>query len=220
MGILCVKERFMHNYVLSCGSTADLTQQHFEDRDISYICYPFELDGKPYAVLDALELAASGWTAGKIKLALEKTAPDTIIYIGVDTLEFLKKGGRITPAVAKMGTLLHIKPLLQIRGELLESCAKVRGTRGCKHRLIEELRVWVEKYEQSGDPFVIGAAGTFIRKDEEDEWMSMARSAFSGRDIRYDPLALSIGSHVGPGAFGMAVSKRVPAWEKANHISR
>lgn len=163
-----------------------------------------------YAVLDALELAASGWTAGKIKAALEKAAPDTIIYIGVDTLEFLKKGGRITPAVAKMGTLLHIKPLLQIRGELLEACAKVRGTKGCKRRVIEELRVWVEEYRKSGDPFVIGAAGTFTSKDEEDEWIDMARSAFPGRDIRYDPLAFSIGCHVGPGAFGMAVSKRIP----------
>ncbi len=171
-----------------------------------------------YAVLDALELAESGWTAGKIKAALEKTAPDTIIYIGVDTLEFLKKGGRITPAVAKMGTLLHIKPLLQIRGELLEACAKVRGTKGCKRRVIEELKVWVEEYEKSGEPFVIGAAGTFISKDEEEEWINMAHGAFPGRDIRYDPLAFSIGSHVGPGAFGMAVSKRVPAWEKAVRI--
>jgi len=165
-----------------------------------------------YAVLDALELAANGWTAEKIKLALEKRASDTIIYIGVDTLEFLKKGGRITPTVAKMGTLLHIKPLLQIRGELLEACAKVRGTKGCKRRVIEELKVWVEKYEKSGEPFVIGAAGSFISKDEEEEWIDMARSAFPGRDIRYDPLAFSIGSHVGPGAFGMAVSKRVKMW--------
>ena len=165
-----------------------------------------------YAVLDALELAANGWTAEKIKLALEKRASDTIIYIGVDTLEFLKKGGRITPTVAKMGTLLHIKPLLQIRGELLEACAKVRGTKGCKRRVIEELKVWVEKYEKSGEPFVIGAAGSFISKDEEEEWINMARSAFPGRDIRYDPLAFSIGSHVGPGAFGMAVSKRVKMW--------
>lgn len=172
-----------------------------------------------YAVLDALELAASGWTAETIKLALEKTASDTIIYIGVDTLEFLKKGGRITPAVAKMGALLHIKPLLQIRGELLEACAKVRGTKGCKRRVIEELKVWVDEYQKNGESFVIGAAGTFISKDEEEEWVNMAHSAFPGRDIRYDPLAFSIGSHVGPGAFGMAVSKRVSAWEKTNPIN-
>lgn len=62
------------------------------------------------------------------------------------------------------------------------------------------------------------AAGSFTSRDEEGEWISMARSAFPGRDIRYDPLAFSIGSHVGPGAFGMAVSKRVPAWEKTAHI--
>ncbi|MDY3282507.1 MAG: DegV family protein [Dysosmobacter sp.] len=168
-----------------------------------------------YAVLDALKLAAGGRGGGEIKAALEKTAPDTVIYIGVDTLEFLKKGGRITPAVAKMGSLLRVKPLLQIRGALLESHAQVHGTKGCKRRVMEELRTWVEKYEASGDPFSIGAADTFLSSGEEEEWISMARAAFPGRDIRYDPLACSIGCHVGPGAFGMAVSKRVPAGEKA-----
>ena len=114
-----------------------------------------------------------------------------------------------------MGTLLRVKPLLQIRGGLLEARAQVHGTKGCKRRVIEELRAWVEQYETSGDPFVIGAAGTFLSREEKDEWIAMARAAFPGRDIRYDSLACSIGCHVGPGAFGMAVSKRVPAREKA-----
>ena len=92
----------------------------------------------------------------------------------------------------------------------MEACAKVRGTKGCKRRVIEELKVWVEKYRKSGDPFVIGADGSVLSRAEEEEWIDMARGAFPGRDIRYDPLAFSIGCHVGPGAFGMAVSKRVP----------
>lgn len=164
-----------------------------------------------YAVLDALEMARAGWEAEQIKAALERAAGDTIIYIGVDTLEYLKRGGRITPAAAKMGGILQIKPLLQIRGERLDAFARVRGTMNCKKRLIEEMQVWVEAYRHSGDPFAVAAAGTFLSKAEEREWVCMAQEVFPGRTIRYDPLAFSIGCHVGPGAFGMAVSKRLPA---------
>lgn len=164
-----------------------------------------------YAVLDALEMARAGWEAEKIKAALEQAAGDIIIYIGVDTLEYLKRGGRITPGAAKLGGVLQIKPLLQIRGERLDAFAKVRGTLNCKKRLIQEIRVCVEEYRHSGGPFAVAAAGTFLSKAEEREWICMAQEAFPGRTIRYDPLAFSIGCHVGPGAFGMAVSKRLPA---------
>lgn len=161
-----------------------------------------------YAVLDALEMAAEGWDAEKIKLTVEGTAKDTVIYVGVDTLEFLKKGGRITPAAAKMGAILHIKPILEIRGERLDAYAKVRGIKACKHRVIETVKERANEYRESNDPFVIAAAGSFIDKAEEAEWISMAQEAFPGETIHYDPLAFSIGCHVGPGAFGMAVSKR------------
>lgn len=164
-----------------------------------------------YAVLDALEMARAGWAAERIKAALEQAAQDTIIYIGVDTLKYLKKGGRITPAAEKMGSILQIKPLLQIRGERLDAFAKVRGTLNCKKRLIEEMQICVEAYRHSGDPFSIAAAGSFVDKAEERDWICMAQEVVPGRLIRYDPLAFSIGCHVGPGAFGMAVSKRVPA---------
>ena len=164
-----------------------------------------------YAVLDALEMARSGWSARAIRTALEAAAQDIIIYIGVDTLKYLKKGGRITPAAERMGSILQIKPLLQIRGERLDAFAKVRGTLNCKRRLIQEMQICVEAYRRRGDPFAVAAAGTFLSKAEEREWICMAQEVFPGRTIRYDPLAFSIGCHVGPGAFGMAVSKRLPA---------
>lgn len=164
-----------------------------------------------YAVLDALEMARAGWEAEEIKTALEQASTDTIIYIGVDTLEYLKRGGRITSAAAKMGDVLQIKPLLQIRGEWLDAFAKVRGTMNCKKRLVEEMKICVERYRRSGDPFAVAAAGTFLDKADEREWVCMAQEAFPGRIIRYDPLSFSIGCHTGPGAFGMAVFKRLPA---------
>lgn len=164
-----------------------------------------------YAVMDALEMAAAGWDAEKIKLALESTAQDTIIYIGVETLEFLKKGGRITPAAARMGTVLQIKPILQIRGERLDAYAKVRGTKHSKRRVIEAVKERADEYGRSGEPFVIAAAGSFLEKAEEAEWITMAQEAFPGETIHYDPLAFSIGCHTGPGAFGVAISKKAPA---------
>lgn len=162
-----------------------------------------------YAVTDALELARSGWEAEEIKRALEGAARDTVIYIGVDTLEYLKRGGRITPAAAAMGGILQIKPLLQIRGERLDAFAKVRGTMNCKKRLVEEMKICVDACRHSGKPFSVAASGTFLTKAEEQEWICMAQKAFPDYTIRYDPLALSIGCHVGPGAFAMGVCGRL-----------
>lgn len=164
-----------------------------------------------YAVTDALEMARAGWEAAEIKAALESAAQDTIIYIGVDTLEYLKRGGRITPAAAAMGGILQIKPLLQIRGERLDAFAKVRGTVNCKKRLVEEMKICVDACRRGGKPFDVAASGTFLTKAEEQEWICMAQEAFPGYTIRYDPLALSIGCHVGPGAFAMGVCGRLSA---------
>ena len=88
------------------------------------------------SVMDALRLARAGRTAEEIKRELERTGLDCIIYIGVDTLEYLKRGGRITPAAAAMGSLLQLKPLLKIEGERLDAFAKVRGRKACQERLV------------------------------------------------------------------------------------
>ena len=91
------------------------------------------------AVRDALGLIRAGYTAAQARERLEEAGGDTLIYIGVDTLEYLKKGGRITPAAAAMGAVLGIKPLLAIRGEKLDAFAKVRGTKQCRARLMEAM---------------------------------------------------------------------------------
>jgi len=162
-----------------------------------------------HAVADALAMARQGRDAAGIKAELEALAQDTIILIGVDTLEYLKRGGRITPAAAKMAAVLQLKPILQIRGERLDAFAKVRGTQNCKNRLVRELQAIAAPYQTGGKPYSIAAAGTFTDSAQEREWLDMARAAFPGEDIRYDPLAFSIGCHTGPGAFGMAVCRRV-----------
>lgn len=161
------------------------------------------------AVRDALALAEAGLSAQEIKARLEAVGMDSLIYIGVDTLEYLRRGGRITPAVAAMGTVLGIKPLLAIRGERLDTFAKVRGTKHCKALLIESMQKSVESCRKQGIPIRIDAAGSFDRREEEAEWRELAAGAFPGEAIHYDPLSLSISSHTGPGAFAMGLSRRI-----------
>ena len=93
------------------------------------------------SILDALKLAKEGKNAFEIKKALEAAAYDASIYIAVDTLEFLKKGGRITPAAAAAGSVLNIKPILTIQGDRLDAFTKVRGTKRCRAKLIEALKI-------------------------------------------------------------------------------
>ena len=161
------------------------------------------------SVIDALALARTGCTAAQIKAKLEQSAYDSLIYVGVETLEFLKIGGRITAAGAAMGTVLNIKPLLTIQGERLDAYAKVRGTKNCKKREIEAMQRCAEEFHQKGHTIRVGAAGSFLHEEEEREWLEMVKKAFQGEEVYYDRLTFSIGCHVGPGAFGMGVSAKI-----------
>lgn len=161
------------------------------------------------SVLDALVLKEKGCSAKEIKEALEQTAYESIIYVGVETLEYLKKGGRVTPAAAAMGTLLSIKPLLVIAGERLDAYAKVRGTKSCKKRLLMEMNTIADEFLKNSDEIYVGVAGSFGKKEEHQEWMEMAQEMFPWEDVKYDPLTFSISCHVGPGAFGMGISRKI-----------
>lgn len=161
------------------------------------------------SMLDALMLKEKGCSAKEIKEALEQTAYESIIYVGVETLEYLKMGGRVTPAGAAMGTLLSIKPLLVIAGERLDAYAKVRGTKSCKKRLLMEMKTIADKFHKNSDEIYVGVAGSFGKKEEHQEWMEMVQEMFPWEDVKYDPLTFSISCHVGPGAFGMGISRKI-----------
>lgn len=161
------------------------------------------------SVLDALMLKEKGCSAKEIKEALEQTAYESIVYVGVETLEYLKMGGRVTPAGAAMGTLLSIKPLLVISGEYLDAHAKVRGTKSCKKRLLNEMKTVADEFHANGDEIYVGVAGSFGRKEEHQEWVEMVNEVFPYEDVKYDPLTFSVSCHVGPGAFGMGISKKI-----------
>lgn len=161
------------------------------------------------AALDGVELAKRGCTAAEIREELERVSMDAMIFIGVETLTYLRRGGRVTPAAAAMGNLLNIKPLLKIQGERLDAFAKVRGVKACKQRTVEALRDNVEQFHQKGWNFIVGTAHTYRTPEEAREWQQTLEDNFPNEIPVHGELALSIASHTGPGAFGMGLVRRV-----------
>lgn len=166
------------------------------------------------AAQDARTLADAGWSAARIKEYLEKTALDSSIYITLDTLYYLKKGGRITPAAAALGTLLRLKPVLQIQGDKLDAYAKCRTLKAAKTTMIEAIRKDCQERfgsNANGDGMRILLAYTGTDKTELNLWEQEVRSAFPGHpEICADPLSLSVSCHIGPGAIAITCTKRLP----------
>ena len=158
------------------------------------------------SVLDAIALRDAGKNAAEIKEKMESS-----IYITLETLKYLKKGGRITPAAAAIGTVLNLKPVLQIQGEKLDAYAKVRGKKQAKRVMMKAMQEdWdtrFKKYVESGEMCLqIAYAGN---KEEAEEFKKEVQAAFPGMDIHMDPLSLSVACHIGHGALAVACSKKV-----------
>lgn len=161
------------------------------------------------SVMDAKHLAATGKSAAQIKEILEKEALESSIYLVVDTLKYLKKGGRITPAAALLGSALNLKPLLQLQGEKLDAYKKVRGMKAAKKNMLDAMKKDVEgrfaDYVAKGQLKLHVAYTT----DEETakQWMEEVQNAFPDLTItRMDPLSFSITCHTGPGVLAIAAS--------------
>ena len=163
------------------------------------------------SVLDALALAKEGKSAQEIREFLEADKFNSSIYIMLDTLYYLKKGGRITPAAAALGTLLKLKPVLQIQGEKLDAFAKARTTNQGKSIMINAIKSDIEN-----------RFGGFT--EDKHIWLEIAHSAnqeaaeayrdeiqelFPGYDIHIDPLSLSVACHIGPGALAFACCRKI-----------
>ena len=161
------------------------------------------------SVLDAMRLSESGLRAREIRSRLEGEAYNASIYIAVDTLEFLKRGGRVTAAGAAIATVLGIRPILTIQGERLDACDKVRGMKHAQQRMIEHIRQDIDGRFSSVPraQLRLAAAGTFLDEKQAQAWVDMIRAAFPGEEVIYNPLSLSIGCHTGPNAAGIAVIK-------------
>ncbi len=163
------------------------------------------------SVMDAKALAEKGYQAAAIKEILEREKFESSIYIMVDTLTYLKKGGRITPAAAALGTLLRLKPVLQIQGEKLDAFAKARTVKQAKSMMIDAMKNdFTNRFDDpEGKDMYLEMAYTHDLEAAE-EFKKEVQAAFPGSEIIMNPLSLSVSCHIGPGALAVACSKKIP----------
>ena len=163
------------------------------------------------SVLEAKRMANEGMTAAAIKEKLEETKMESNIYITLDTLEYLKKGGRITPAAALLGTFLRIKPVLTIQGEKLDAFAKARTMKQAKTMMITAAKKDME--ERFGDPEGNRTSIAIAHSNNEAAAMEFKKEleeVFPNTgEIYVDNLSLSVSCHIGPGALAIACTKRL-----------
>lgn len=161
------------------------------------------------SVFHALRLARQGYDAKAIKERLEECAYNASIYIMVDSLEYLKRGGRITPAVSALATVLSIKPVLSIQGDKLDSYAKARGTVNAEKKMIEAIqRDRLSRFSQVPDFHLkIDVAGTLESNEKIQRWLLLAQREFPFAQITYVRLPCSIACHVGINAAGIAITQ-------------
>ena len=159
------------------------------------------------SVMDAVRLAKAGKSALEIKEILEAEKLESSIYITVDTLKYLKRGGRITPAAAAIGTVLNLKPVLQIQGEKLDAFAKVRGWKQAKKTMLDAMEK--DLLHRFGSKKMALLAAYTCSAEEARSWKEELEERFPNYTIDMDPLSLSVACHIGSGALAVACAKEV-----------
>ena len=169
------------------------------------------------SVKDAQMLAAMGMDGTQIKKRLEKTAADSVIFITVDTLKYLKKGGRITPAAAALGTLLKIKPVLIILGEKLDSFAKARTLKKAKTMMLNAIQKELDG--RLHDSECRNCHLAIAHTDNEEaalEFKKEVEERFPNADVYMAPLSLSIACHIGPGSLAVTATRKMEEEHEKN----
>lgn len=162
------------------------------------------------SILDAMHLITLGYSGQQIKDRLLETMHDQTIYITLETLYYLKKGGRITAAAAALGTVLNLKPVLQIQGGKLDAYSKAHGMKAARAAMIKavqnDLNGRLKEFDEAGD-IQIGASysGTKVPQD----WLDQIQKAFPQRSIYCRPLSLSISCHIGEGSLAVTATRIV-----------
>lgn len=163
-------------------------------------------------VLDAVALVKEGKGAADVAKLLGTVARDCAIYIAVDTLKYLKSGGRITGAAAAVGTMLNIKPVLVMKGERLDAYEKARGTKAARRVIVEavhrELDGAFRQYAERGE-VCLQLAHTCMDEAVVAEWEAKIREEFSGLELYTAPLPLCTACHIGPNGLGIGITRRL-----------
>ena len=161
------------------------------------------------SVEDAMMMRDKGMSGEEIVDVLMREKLESSIYITVDTLKYLKKGGRITPAAAAIGTVLNLKPVLQIQGEKLDAFSKARGWKTAKKTMLNAIEKDLNgRFADVKDQMVLGMAYT-CSKEEAQEWKAEIEERFPGYEIMEGSLSLSVACHIGPGALAITCMKRL-----------
>jgi len=190
----------------SCQTAMMLADDH-------YVGKVFVVDAKRISVTqkrhvyDALDMVDQGLSAQEIYQKLSDTGMDASIYITVATLEYLKKGGRLTPAVAAVGSMLRIKPVLTIQGEKLDLQGVARTMKKARKDMIASIKkdIAARGYKE----YSLAVAYTYNREAAEDFKVEI-EEAFPGIKVEYvEPLSLSISCHIGPDALAIALNKKI-----------
>ena len=194
----------------SCGTAMMLSQdEEFEGKihvvDNGRVSTPLVR-----SIMDAQEMAQEGLDAAEIKEVLEAEKDKMSIYIAVETLTFLQKGGRISAATAAIGTMLNIKPILKLGVGLLETYKKSRGMKKAKREMLEAIRhdldVTFKEYHDRGEAYLLVA--TSADEETTNAWIEEVKAAFPGMDVLAGNLSLGICCHTGAGALGVGISCR------------
>ena len=159
-------------------------------------------------VLDALELIDEGYSVTEIREILERSRGEMVIYVGVQTLEYLKLGGRISPATASLGTLLNIKPVLKFDVGTLDTFKKCRGFGKAKSSMLEAVQhdldtTFRDAYENREIHLLAASSAS---KEETAEWIAEIQAAFPDLEVLYDDLTLGLSCHIGEGGLGIGLS--------------
>ena len=193
----------------SCQSAMMIANEEYEGK-------VFVVDNQRISVtqrqsaLDAKAMADAGLSANEIVDKLMENKMESSIYIMLDTLHYLKKGGRITPAAAALGTLLRLKPVLQIQGEKLDAFAKARTSSQGKNIMINAIKADIENRFGGTDKMDVHIACAYTKDlDSAGQWKSEIEQAFPGMDVYMDPLSLSVACHIGPGALAITATRKL-----------
>lgn len=170
------------------------------------------------SVLDALELIEEGYTAEEIKEILEESRDKMVIYVGVETLEHLKRGGRISPATAALGTVLNIKPVLKFDVGTLDTYKKCHGSSRARKAMIEamqhDLETTFREWQERGEVYLLAASSS--SQEVTEEWLKEIEEAFPGMEIMCDNLSMGVSCHIGQGGLGIGCSCRPRRKERNN----
>lgn len=164
------------------------------------------------SVLDAKLLVSKGYSAAQIKEVLEREKMQSSIYITLETLKYLKKGGRITPAAAAIGTVLNLKPVLQIQGEKLDAFSKTRGKNSAKKIMLKAMADDLEgRFKECAEKGRVHMEAAYAgNREEAEEWAKLIQETYPRLISTWIRFQLSVACHIGQGALAIAMTCYIP----------